>query len=77
MTGVYSLLLNLHSSEMTIVVITRDELGHAYQKMTIGKFRGIFWYGLNNLKKICVQDYVYMSSSYTGSWGGVKNSPQR
>jgi hypothetical protein len=54
---------------MTFFVKTHDELGvclstnelemgHAYQKMIMENFGCMFLYGLNYLRKICVQDYV-------------------
>lgn len=59
----------------TCLSINESEMGHAYQNMGMEKFKCMFWYRLKYLKKICVQDYAYMSSCYAGSWGGVGGIP--
>jgi hypothetical protein len=48
---------------------------HAYQKMSICNFQCMFRYRLKYIETICVQEYVYMTSSYTGPWGGSFKKP--
>ena len=70
----YGFLIRMRNVLMWIS-INESKMEHAYQKMSIRKFWCMFWYRLKYLRRICVQDYAYMSSCYTGSWGGVKILP--